>query len=355
MEKNDKLLILGAGAWGTILGKVACDAHANPLLWTIEEEVENEINRFHTNYKYTGDVKLPRNLKATKSLEKALHNTKFILVAIPSISIPDVCKKIIKILSNKNIQKKYIWINVAKGLSPDNGTMTEYLTKSIPKEICGGVVSLIGPSLSGETAINQKTKVKLICKDIEIARQASKLFNNKYFSTVLDDDIFSNEYASILKNIYALFSGIVQGLGNEYNVLAITIVAVIEEMKKIIYLKGGNPDIVNGLTGLGDLIVTATNRKSRNFNSGYRIAKYNSVHEFIRRHKNKTIEGYYSCKTVYNSISQEDLKNLPVLSTLYNILYKKAKIKNSIDELLNNKDLISPSISFSTKHDKKYI
>ena len=316
--------IIGAGAWGTALSCIL-NKKENITIWSYEKKTVHQINKYRTNKTFLPNIKIPNNISATNNL-KDLMSCKFIFICVPSQFI----KKII--LKFKNFYKKdMIFVNCSKGIEHSS----KLLISDIIKKILPGseVAILSGPSFAIEVAKKKPTAVTIACKNQNNAKKLAILLNSKNFRCYYTNDVIGVQFGGIIKNILAIASGIVksQKLGSSAKAALMT--RGLSEMKRIGLAYGAKESTFYGLSGLGDLILTCNSELSRNFSTGLLVGKGKKINEIIK--SKKTIsEGIINSKTIFN-LSKKKRIEMPVCGSVYKILYKKNKIKSTIEKILS--------------------
>ena len=316
--------IIGAGAWGTALSCIL-NKKENITIWSYEKKTVHQINKYRTNKTFLPNIKIPNNISATNNL-KDLMSCKFIFICVPSQFI----KKII--LKFKNFYKKdMIFVNCSKGIEHSSKLL---ISDTIKKILPGSEVAILsGPSFAIEVAKKKPTAVTIACKNQNNAKKLAILLNSKNFRCYYTNDVIGVQFGGIIKNILAIASGIVksQKLGSSAKAALMT--RGLSEMKRIGLAYGAKESTFYGLSGLGDLILTCNSELSRNFSTGLLVGKGKKINEIIK--SKKTIsEGIINSKTIFN-LSKKKGIDMPVCGSVYKILYKKNKIKNTIEKILS--------------------
>lgn len=336
-----KIGVIGTGSWGTALAQVLCDNNEDVLIWGRSSKEVDSINNDH-KLSYLGDVILNKELKATSNFQD-LINSDVVVLATPTGAIDQVCK-----LINENFNKKVIIVNVAKGFHAEtNERLSVAIKRLIKPELLKEVVSLIGPTHAEEVIIRLETAITAVCEDIEVAKVIQKLFANDYFRVYTNTDVIGAEVGAAVKNVIALASGILSGLGLGDNARAALITRGLTEIRRLGVAMDANDQTFFGLTGVGDLIVTATSHHSRNFQAGEIIGKHNSAKYFWENNQ-KTVEGAKAAKVVKN-LSEKYGVIMPISEEIYNILYNNQLPSEAINRLMNRKLKSEESSKDSTK------
>lgn len=177
------------------------------------------------------------------------------------------------------------------------------------------------------------TTVNAVSSDEESAKIVQELFSNSYFRVYTNTDVIGAEIGVAIKNVMAIASGILSGIGQGDNARAALMTRGLAEIARYGVFFGGKPETFLGLDGVGDLIVTCTSVHSRNFQAGLKIGKDNSALEFLKNNK-YTVEGIKACKVVY----EESIKNnivMPITEQVYKILYEGKKPTDAVEDLMS--------------------
>lgn len=322
-----KTVVIGSGSWGTALAQVLADNKEEVIIYGIEKSEIDDINLNHENSKYFEGVELNPNLKATDDIT-VVKDADIVLLAVPTFAIEGICLQIDPYLKN-NI----IVVNVSKGFHPETSErMSEVIRRCISKEHLSSVVSLIGPSHAEEVVIRLLTTIDAISLKEEDAQAIQRTFSNNYLRIYTGDDEIGSELGVAIKNVMAIASGILSGLGYQDNTRAALITRGLQEMIRYGVFFGGKQQTFMGLTGIGDLIVTCTSVHSRNFEAGYQIGKENDVTNFLKYNK-KTVEGVRTAKIVHK-VAKENNIDMPICEEVYQILFEGKEPKTCANDLM---------------------
>lgn len=322
-----KISIIGSGSWGTALANVAADNFHDVLIYGREQDIVNEINNNHTNNYYLPNALINTKVVATTNLKSAVEDKDIIVLAVPSGAIESVCK-----LIDPLINKKSIIVNVAKGFNSNNERLSNTIRGSISCEKREEIVSLIGPSHAEEVIQRLYTAISAVSIDVKVAKIVQKAFSNDYLRVYTLHDEIGAEYACACKNVIAIASGIISGLGFGDNTLAALITRGLAEISRLGIIMGGEMETYLGLTGVGDLVVTCTSIHSRNFQAGLKIGKDDGVEDFFKNNK-ATVEGIRSCKVVHQLAKEKNVE-MPITNAVYKVLYENKKPSNIIKDLM---------------------
>lgn len=324
-----KVGVIGSGSWGTALAQVLSDNKVNVLIWGRSKAEVDSINNDH-KLSYLKDVILNKDLKASNDFAD-LADSDVIVMATPTSAIDSVCE-----LINKTFNKKIIIVNVAKGFhAQTNERLSVAIKRLVRPEIFGGLVSLIGPTHAEEVIVRLETAITAVSEDLEVATLVQNLFANDYFRVYTNTDVIGAEIGAAVKNVIALASGILSGLGLGDNARAALITRGLAEIRRLGSAMDADDQTFFGLTGVGDLIVTATSHHSRNFKAGEQIGSHNSAKYFWDNNKT-TVEGAKAVKVVMD-LAQKYKVSMPISKEIYNILYKDQLPSEAINKLMNRK------------------
>ncbi len=322
-----KTTIIGSGSWGTALAQVLADNGQPVCLIGVDPAEIEDINTNHRNSKYFGDYAINPAIHATTDWA-SLADADVVLFAVPTQAIESVAAKAAEFVS-----KPVIWVNVSKGFNPGTDErMSEVIRRVVPKEKLSSVVSLIGPSHAEEVIERQLTSIDAVSLKEADAIAIQQLFSNGYLRIYTGTDEIGSELGAAIKNVMAIASGIIAGLGYKDNTRAALITRGLQEMIRFGTHFGGNPTTFIGLTGIGDLIVTCSSVNSRNFQAGYQIGKENDVTHFLKTNK-KTTEGIRTAKVVHDIAARQHI-DVPICEEVYQILYEGKEPRNCANDLM---------------------
>lgn len=325
-----KIAILGTGSWATGLARVLNDNGHTIMMYGIDQSEIDDINIRHCNYKYFKDVQLEDGIKATSSLTEAIQDATYLVITIPTQFVRETLLKVKPLL-----QQKITVINAAKGFDMNtNMRMSDTIRSVLTPDEIYPVVSLIGPSHAEEVVQRILTAVCSVSIDESTAKDVQHLFSNHYFRVYTTNDEIGAEYGAAYKNVIAVASGIIAGLGYGDNSRAALITRGLHEMSLYGVMKGGKRETYFGLTGIGDLVVTCSSVHSRNFQAGYDIGESNRAIDFMM-HNTKTCEGVRTCKVIHDDILENHYGiETPIVDAVYSVLYENANPKEVVAQLM---------------------
>ncbi len=314
--------ILGGGVWGSALARVL--SKNKVLIYSRDQNIVKSINEHKLNpkLKYSS---FNDNVSATSTL-KHVRKVKYLFIALPAQNIREVIKE--PSLHNK----EHHIIICSKGIEI---TSSKYLTEVFNEIMPFKSISILsGPSFSNEVSQGLPTAVTLATKYKKDFNNISKLIPNKEFRIYYSNDLIGTQIGGSLKNIYAIAAGISEGLNLGENAKSALISRSFAEMTRYAKKFKADKNTLFGLSGLGDLILTCSSTNSRNTQFGIKLAssKYDNFLDLLQ--SQEITEGYYTVKAVYN-ISKKNKIDMPIMESVYNILYKQHDLKEELSNLLS--------------------
>ena len=319
--------IIGGGAWGTTLAQVLSDNGCNVLIRDINDNFVNKINNEHLHPFF--DLEIPTNIKATLDLKEALNYSDIIILCVPTKAMRSVLHEI-----NSLINTKKLFVNVSKGIEPQTSFRVSQIVKDeISENNLKGYVVLSGTSNAEEVILRKVTSLVAASEDEALAIDVQNLFSNdKYMRVYTSDDVIGVECGGSMKNAIAIISGVASGMGLGENTRAFLITRGIKEIIAITKALGGRMETVYGLSGIGDLIVTASSLNSRNFQCGLRIGKGMSVEEALGDIV-QSVEGIRAIMAGYE-IGKKYNIDLPLINVAYRVATGEISAKEALGDLL---------------------
>lgn len=323
-----KITCIGGGAWGTTLAQVLSDNHHDVLIQDINPVFVNKINQEHTHPFF--DITIPEVITATLSLEKAVQFSDIILLCVPTKAMRSVVREVGKLL-----QGPKLFINVSKGIEPGTSyCVSQIVEEEIPSSFLKGYVNLSGPSHAEELILRKLTALVAASKSSEAAKFVQHLFSNeRYLRVYTSSDVIGVETSGAIKNAIAIVSGVAYGMGLGENARAFLISRGVREIVLIVSALGGNPETAYGLSGVGDLIVTASSFNSRNFQCGLKIGQGMPVKEALASML-QTVEGIKTIEAAYQ-IGEKYHLELPIISAAYEVIQNQSTAKDALGKLLS--------------------
>lgn len=331
------IAVLGGGSWGTAITKMlsehkkSADGKISTLQWWIRsEETAQYIRTNRHNPKYISSVEIHPDLVSVSSDIKQVISTADILVlAVPSAFLKDALKDV----TAQDLKGKYI-VSAIKGLLPHSKQIVaDFLMNEfgVPHE---NMMVISGPCHAEEVASEKLSYLTIAGLNQEVAEHFASLLACRYIRTIISKDITGTEYGAVLKNIYAVASGICHGIGYGDNFQAVLISNAIREMEAFLYKVHAHPREINHSAYLGDLLVTSYSQHSRNRTFGNMLGKGYTV-KSAQLEMNMIAEGYYATKSMHE-LNQEELHvDMPIAEAVYSIIYENVPARAAIEKLSN--------------------
>ncbi len=308
-----KICVLGAGAYGSALSTILSENGNEVVIWTRFEEEAKKINSTRICPKLPNII-LPNDIIITDSLEEATRDASFILIAIPTAFVSDTLK-----MAKEYIKDKPIVI-ASKGIEQDSQLfMSDVVEKILDTN---NIAAFSGPSFAIDVANKVPVGLTLACQHKETTDMVTKAFVNDHFKLRTCSDIIGTEICGAIKNVIAIAAGILDGMGMPESTSAMFITESIHDIKSLIKCLGGDGSTILSFAGFGDLLLTATSSKSRNYSFGHLIgsgANQKEIDEYIA---NTTIEGLYTLKSISQLIAERGIE-MPIINLIDGIIYGK--------------------------------
>ncbi len=266
--------IVGAGSWGTALGIVLHRNGLNVTIWGNDPQSVAQIVSLKENRPYLPGISLPEAIHFT-SEQEALQELDLLLIVTPSRAVREVAAR----LSTLPLKKGCVLLSCTKGVERGSGLrMSEILAETLPSH---PIAVLSGPSHAEEVAAGAPTAVVLGCADESLANRLQAALNHSVFRTYTSNDVVGIELGGALKNIYAIAAGVSDGLKLGDNTKAALVTRALAELVRLGSALGGQKDTFQGLSGIGDLMVTCFSQHSRNRAVGERLGRGESLGSIV--------------------------------------------------------------------------
>lgn len=328
---SEKIAVLGAGSWGSILANLLDENGNDVSLWSYKQDQVDELNQKHTNTHYIKDFTYSETLKAYSDLKDALEGATTVLFVVPTKAVRSVANQTNAVL--EKLHTKPALIHASKGI--EQGTykrISEVLAEEIAPEHRQSITVLSGPSHAEDVAKKDLTLVTAASTDPDAAKHVQKIFMNHYFRVYTNTDVIGVEIAAALKNIIALGTGALNGLGYGDNAKAALMTRGLAEISRLGASFGANPLTFIGLAGVGDIIVTGTSSNSRNYRAGDELGRGQSLKDVIDT-MGMVIEGVATTKSAYELAQQRGVE-MPITEAIYQVLYEGKDIRQAISDLM---------------------
>lgn len=320
-----KVVVLGAGQWGSTLAQVLCDAGNHVLIWGRNQQVVDEINNAHTNAHYLGRNILPLGLKATSDLKEAFDYSNIYILAIPAQTLRENLK-IWKSLA----QPGAIFVSTLKGIEVSTlSRMTEIIQEVIETE---NVAIITGPNLANELILRQPAGAVAAASTSVLAERVQQLFATPYYRVYTSVDLLGCELAGSIKSVIALAVGISIGLGFGENTQAMLITRGLNEVARLCAAHNADPLSAAGLAGMGDLVASCGSALSRNRTFGEVLGRSGSI-EVARTEVAKTVEAVASSSAILEIAHRVGVE-VPVIEAVADVVSGLITPTQALDRLM---------------------
>lgn len=321
-----KIGIIGAGSWGTALSVVLSSNGHSVVIWSLIEEEIAMLREKHEHVDKLPGVKLPETVTFTTDMQEAVTQSDMLVLAVPSVYTRSTAKSMAPYVADGQLI-----VCVAKGIEEDTlKTISEVVEEEIPN---AEVAVMCGPSHAEEVGIGLPTTVVAGAKSRSIAERIQDAFMNEVFRVYTSPDMLGMELGGSLKNVIALAAGMADGLGYGDNTKAALITRGIAEITRLAVQMGARVETLNGLTGMGDLIVTCASKHSRNRKAGMLMGQGYTREEATKEVK-MVVEGIYSAKAAL-ALAQKYHVEMPIIEAVNDVLFADKPVKEAVVELMH--------------------
>ena len=305
-----KVGVLGAGAYGLALSHILVNNKVDVTVWTHDENEAKILDKDRISKKLN-DYKVPSEIKFTTSLKDAVVNMDLIVMAIPAFAFEEVTIKL-----SKYIKRKQPVLIATKGIQQNtclflNDVFSKYLKNSI------AVIS--GPTFAVDMIKDAPIGFSLATKSHKTEMIIRKCFENSTTKFRRTKDIVGIEICGSIKNVMAIASGMLEGMGVTDSTRALFLTESMNDIKELIDALGGKKKSILSFAGFGDILMTCTSKNSRNFSFGYLIGKGASTNEINDYLENTTVEGMYTLKSIHKLVRKKKVK-MPIINLIHDII-----------------------------------
>lgn len=318
--------ILGAGSWGTALGVVLADCGMNVTLYGKNEGRADDINQNSKNSYYLPGIDLPKTISATTKMQDVVDKS-LILLVVPS----QVARTVLTELREAGIPKETIILTCNKGIDPESGKLMQATVREFFPD--NPIAVLAGPSHAEEVASRKATAAVIGSDDEALSARIQEILTLPYFRTYTSTDVIGIELGGVVKNVFAIAAGTADGLGLGDNSKAALVTRGLAEMTRLGMAMGGKRETFQGLSGIGDLIVTCYSVHSRNNRVGRLLGQGKTLQEAIDE-LNQVAEGVPNAKNAYELARKLGVRT-PLIDEAYEVLYNGKPCAQALKELLS--------------------
>ena len=314
VSDRPRLAVIGAGSWGTTFGKILADGGADVVMWARRPEVANEIAEAKRNSQYLKGINLPSAMTATTDLAAAIDGAEQVFLSVPSQALRE----------NLRAARKHLEfggapiVSLMKGVERGSGKrMSEVIAEELDCDP-SRIAAASGPNLALEIAREQPTAAVIASSSLGTAEAVARRATNRYFRSFVNTDVIGTEFGGVLKNLIAVAIGIVDGVGYGENTKASIITRGLVEMTDFAVAFGAQPETLQGLAGLGDLIATCQSPLSRNNTAGRLLGQGYSFSDVVTRME-QTAEGLASVAPILQLAAEAEVQ-MPIVQQVKRVL-----------------------------------
>lgn len=317
--------ILGAGSWGITLGALLLENSVSVTVWDIDQKLLDYI-RSSEKHPRLPSLSL-KGIQVSDDPVDMINNNELILLVIPSHAFRETAE-----LIKKADWEKKTFLICTKGIEHSSKRLLSQVLQDVLGSKAVNIAILSGPSHAEEVANKQPASVTIASDNIDLAESLQSIFYTPYFRTYTNQDVIGVQIGGAVKNIIAIAAGVSDGLSLGDNAKAALITRGLAEIRRFGKKMKAQPLTLMGLSGLGDLVVTAMSRHSRNWTFGKYLGKGLSVQESLDKVE-MVVEGYYTVKTMY-ILSRELQVEMPITHSVYRLIYENGIPEKEVSKLM---------------------
>ena len=322
-----KISILGAGAFGLALASIFKENNNDVTVWSRFEEEVASLREKNTNEKIK-NIKLPSGIKYTSNLKDTVESSELLVIAIPAEFVDDLVKQL------KTLVKKQYILIASKGIENDTFSFLEEVVRRGINTRKIAVIS--GPTFAIDIVQNYPVAFTLASRSWMTREVIKKTLINSHVKVRPSRDVVGVEVCGAIKNVISIASGMIEGMNYPESTKAMFITESLHDLKNLIKALGGNKKTILTFAGFGDLLMTATSTKSRNFTFGKMLGENRPKEEIEKYKKETTIEGLYTLESIYNLIKKKKVY-MPIIYLIKDIVDGKKEAKTLIDLLTSDR------------------
>ena len=305
-----KIGLFGCGAYGMALSSILIENNCEVTMWTKFEEEKKHMEEERGNEKLIPNFKISENIQVTTNIEECISNKDLLIIAIPAAFVDDLCKEMKPYINDNHI------VIATKGIEQDTGL---FINQILEKHLNTKNIAVIsGPSFAIDLVSKMPAGLSLASKSQTTIIKTKQALQNKYIKLRETDDIIGVEVCGSIKNVIALSAGMLEGLNANESTKAMLIAEAMNDMEQILDAFECDKRTVLSFAGIGDLLLTCTSTKSRNFSFGKILGEKVPREEVDKYLKNTTVEGFYTLESIYKLLKDKKV-SIPIIDLIYEI------------------------------------
>lgn len=316
-----KVGIIGCGAYGMALSSILMDNECDVMMWTKFVSEKEQLETTRKNEKVLPGFELNDKIKITTNIETIIDFSELLIIAIPTGFVEETVERMKDYITNQRI------LIASKGIQQKTG---KFLHQIVGKYISVDKIAILsGPTFAHDVIQKSPMGLSIATTDVNTFKIVKEAFSNKYTKVRYTSDVIGVEICGTVKNIIAIATGMLSGINTTASTQAMFLTEVIHDIEDILALFNADKKTVLSYSGIGDLLLTCTSEKSRNFCYGKLIGEGKTPETIAEYTKNNTVEGLYSLKSVHELLEKNNM-NSPIISIIYDIVFGA----KSVEELL---------------------
>lgn len=324
-----KVGIFGTGAYGMSLASIINDNNMEITMWTKFEDEKDNLEKTRKNEVLLPNFKLPENIKLTTDIEECATSAELLIIVIPAAFVRDLVENLKKYITDN----QHILI-ASKGIEQKTGL---FIHQIVDEKISTKNLAVIsGPSFAKDIITKKPIGLSLATQSEKTEEVVRKTFENSYIKLRCTKDIVGTEICGSIKNVIALASGMLDGLNANDSTRALLLTEALHDMEEILNAFNADEKTVLSYAGFGDLLLTCTSIKSRNFSFGKKVGEGLSQDELEKYLKETTVEGYYTLESIYQLLNDKQV-NIPIINLIYEIIKGNKKPESLLTFLIEKK------------------
>ena len=302
--------LFGCGAYGMALSSILIENNCDVTMWTKFKEEKEQLEETRMNEKLIPNFKISEKIKLTTSVEKCIKDTDLLIIAIPAAFIDSLAQEMKPYIKGNHI------VIATKGIEQETGLfINQILEKYLDTK---NIAVISGPSFAIDLVSKMPAGLTLASKKKKTRELAKQALQNKYIKLRESTDVIGVEICGSIKNVIALSAGMLEGLKANESTKAMLITEAMRDMEEILYSFGAQKKTVTTYAGLGDLLLTCTSTKSRNYSFGKLLGEKRANEEIKDYLSKTTVEGFYTLESIYKLLKNKKL-SIPIINLIYDI------------------------------------
>lgn len=320
-----KVGILGCGAYGMALSSILIDNNCNVMMWTKFMEEKKQLETTRKNERVLPGFELSSKINITTDMEKIINFSELLIIVIPTGFVEETVKEMKNYVTNQHI------LIASKGIQQKTG---KFLHQIVGECINTDKIAILsGPTFAYDVIQKSPMGLSIATENLKTFEIVKKAFSNRYVKVRYTSDVIGVEICGTIKNIIAIATGMLSGINTTSSTQAMFLTEVIHDIEDILRLFKADKKTVLSYSGIGDLLLTCTSEKSRNFCYGKLLGEGNSKEAVAEYTKNNTVEGLYSLKSVHELLEKNNM-NAPIISIIYDIVFCNKSAKELLPFLI---------------------